>query len=81
MSLTTREMLIYEIGLLVGHFKDSYQCMQKYQIICKALKASPDLAMEVLEETTLAGKELNRLLNIVKDNIVDKKGGSVEDWR
>lgn len=62
-------MLIYEIGLLVGHYKDSYKCMTKYQIICKALKASPELAMEVLRDTTEAGKDLNELLKIMDHNL------------
>lgn len=78
-------MLIYEIGLLVGHYKDSYQCMKKYQLICQALKASPDLAMEVLTETTEAGKELNNLLKIAGSNLKglkDRKDwGDKKEWR
>lgn len=81
MGLTSREMLIYEIGLLVGHFKDSYECMKKYQIICKALKASPALAMEVLEDTTVAGKELNNLLNKIANDMKNKNHESKKDWR
>ena len=80
MKLTTREMLIYEIGMLVGHYLDSHKCMTKYQIICKVLKASPELAMDVLRDTTEAGKELNDLLKTTKDDLEGNFNGNKKDW-